>query len=54
MTVVYALLVLAGFFALCGLMVRDIGRRCEKAQREVDLDELWGDDSGESAAGIAA
>jgi hypothetical protein len=40
----YGILLLAGFLAAAALMVWDIGRQCEKAQHEVELDELWDDD----------
>lgn len=48
--ILYAFLLLAGFFSLLGLMAWDIGRACERAQREVDLDALWDEDDFEAAA----
>lgn len=40
----YGILLLAGFLVVIALMLWDVGRQCEKAQHEVELDALWDED----------
>lgn len=46
----YALLLLAAFALACVGMWWDVGRRCDRAQAELDLDELWDDTEDEQVA----